>query len=89
MRPTLPMPKTPRKLPPNIGCSFPQWLEGRSGGPALFRVRRFSRQGDIALWIGGATLVPLFLLLLSGLYMFILPHIRRWQGRATSRGGAT
>ena len=46
-------------------------------------------QGDIALWIGGATLVPLFLLLLSGLYMLILPHIRRWQGRATSRGGAT
>ena len=46
-------------------------------------------QGDIALWIGGATLVPLFLLLLSGLYMFVLPHIRRWQGRATSRGGAT
>jgi hypothetical protein len=46
-------------------------------------------QGDIALWIGGATLVPLFLLLASGLYMFILPHIRRWQGRATSRGGAT
>lgn len=41
-------------------------------------------RGDIALWIGGATLVPLFLLLLNGLYMFALPYARRWRGRATS-----
>jgi hypothetical protein len=34
-------------------------------------------RGDIALWIGYATLVPLFLLLFTGLYMFALPYIGR------------
>lgn len=38
-------------------------------------------QGDIALYIGGATLVPLFLLLASGLYLFALPYLRRWRTR--------
>lgn len=32
-------------------------------------------RGDIALWVGSLTLVPLFLLLFSGLYMFIEPHL--------------
>jgi len=34
-------------------------------------------RGDIALWVGFATLVPLALLLLSGLYMFALPYFPR------------
>jgi hypothetical protein len=34
-------------------------------------------RGQIATWIGFATLVPLFLLLFTGLYMFALPYIGR------------
>lgn len=40
-------------------------------------------QGDIALWVGGLTLVPLFLLLVSGLYLFALPYARKWRVRGT------
>lgn len=34
-------------------------------------------QGDIALWVGALTLLPLGLLLLSGLYLFALPYLAR------------
>jgi len=30
-----------------------------------------------ALWVGGSTLLPLLLLMISGLYMFILPYVKR------------
>jgi hypothetical protein len=39
----------------------------------------------IALWIGLATLVPLILLMVTGLYMFALPYATRWRG---GRAGA-
>ena len=32
---------------------------------------------QVALWVGLVTLVPLFLLMLSGLYLFVLPYLRR------------
>ena len=42
--------------------------------------------GEPPLWVVYAPLVPLFLLLLSGLYMFILPYAARWRsGRAGAR----
>ena len=31
-------------------------------------------------WIGLFALVPLLLLLVSGLYMFVLPYARAWRG---------
>ena len=31
----------------------------------------------IALWVGLATLIPLFLLLFTGLYMFALPYLNK------------
>ncbi|TCR67038.1 hypothetical protein EV560_10394 [Bosea sp. BK604] len=33
------------------------------------------------LWIVYAPLLPLFLLLFSGLYMFALPYAAQWRGR--------
>lgn len=32
-------------------------------------------------WVVYSPLLPLFLLLLSGLYMFVLPHAAKWRGR--------
>jgi hypothetical protein len=41
-------------------------------------------RGDIALWVGFLTLLPLALLLLTGLYMFALPYADKWRaGRRT------
>ncbi|MCB9740936.1 MAG: hypothetical protein H6747_16840 [Deltaproteobacteria bacterium] len=35
---------------------------------------------QVALWVGGATLLPLLLLLVSGLYLFVLPYRKRRVG---------
>ncbi|MCP4619487.1 MAG: hypothetical protein GY844_23985 [Bradyrhizobium sp.] len=32
-----------------------------------------------AVWVGVLALVPLILLLLSGLYLFVLPYAARWR----------
>jgi len=34
----------------------------------------------LALRIGLLTLIPLALLMLTGLYLFVLPHVARWRG---------
>lgn len=36
-------------------------------------------QEPIALWVGMATLLPLGLLMLTGLYMFALPYAAKWR----------
>ena len=33
-----------------------------------------------AVWVGLLALFPLILLLLTGLYMFALPHAAKWRG---------
>jgi hypothetical protein len=39
------------------------------------------RRGQSPAWVGLFALVPLILLLLSGLYLFVLPYVVRWRGR--------
>lgn len=34
-----------------------------------------------AVWVGLLALFPLILLMLSGLYLFLLPYAARWRGR--------
>jgi high-affinity Fe2+/Pb2+ permease len=34
---------------------------------------------EIALWVGLLTLLPLALLLLTGLYLFALPYANKWS----------
>jgi quinol-cytochrome oxidoreductase complex cytochrome b subunit len=36
----------------------------------------------LALWVGTLTLIPLALLLVTGLYLFFRPHVSRWRSRA-------
>jgi cellulose synthase/poly-beta-1,6-N-acetylglucosamine synthase-like glycosyltransferase len=36
-------------------------------------------RGAIALWVGALTLLPLALLLLTGLYLFALPYAAKWR----------
>ena len=40
-----------------------------------------SGQEEITLWVGLLTLLPLFLLLFTGLYLFVLPYATRWRSR--------
>jgi hypothetical protein len=36
-------------------------------------------QGQPPAWVTYSPLLPLFLLLMTGLYMFFLPHVTRWR----------
>jgi uncharacterized iron-regulated membrane protein len=37
-----------------------------------------------AVWVGLLALFPLILLLLTGLYMFVLPYAAKWRGARMS-----
>ncbi|WP_454618637.1 hypothetical protein [Bradyrhizobium cenepequi] len=37
-------------------------------------------QGEQAVWVGLLALLPLVLLLLTGLYLFALPYAAKWRG---------
>jgi hypothetical protein len=39
-------------------------------------------QGQPAAWVGFLALLPLVLLLLTGLYLFVLPYATRWRRAA-------
>lgn len=41
-------------------------------------------QGKYVAWVGLLALVPLMLLMLTGLYLFVLPYASKW--RANERG---
>jgi hypothetical protein len=43
-------------------------------------------QGVQAVWVGLLALLPLVLLMLTGLYLFVLPYATRW--RSEPRAGA-
>ncbi len=36
--------------------------------------------GEVPAWVTYSPLPPLFLLLFTGLYMFVLPYAGRWRG---------
>lgn len=43
-------------------------------------------QGQPAAWVGLLALLPLILLLGTGLYLFVLPHATRWREARRARG---
>jgi hypothetical protein len=43
-------------------------------------------QKEPALWVGLLALIPLVLLLLTGLYLFILPYAARWRSVRSASG---
>jgi cellulose synthase/poly-beta-1,6-N-acetylglucosamine synthase-like glycosyltransferase len=48
----------------------------------------FVVQGEPALWLTLSPLLPLGLLMASGLYLFVLPHAVRWRGGRRVAGRA-
>jgi heme A synthase len=43
-------------------------------------------QKDPVVWVSYAPLLPLALLLLTGLYMFVLPYAAKWRGGRGASG---
>ena len=41
-------------------------------------------RGQLATWVGLSALFPLVLLMLSGLYLFVLPHAVKWRSGGIS-----
>ena len=44
-------------------------------------------RGTPPAWVTYSPLAPLALLLLTGLYLFVLPHATRWRDRRSLRSG--
>ncbi|WP_354346567.1 hypothetical protein [Phyllobacterium ifriqiyense] len=42
---------------------------------------------DRPMWVVYSPLIPLFLMLFSGLYMFVLPYAARWRSRRRVSAG--
>jgi hypothetical protein len=43
-------------------------------------------QQTSAVWVGLLALLPLALLLLTGLYLFVLPYVAKWRNGRRTRG---
>ena len=43
-------------------------------------------KGQVATWVGFVTLLPLSLLLFTGLYLFVLPYASKWRSRRRTAG---
>lgn len=41
---------------------------------------------DPVVWLSYLPLLPLALLMLTGLYLFVLPYVTRWRGRRAATG---
>lgn len=60
-----------------------RWLSlAFTAGVVTYIVTMSLGRGQPAAWIGLLALVPLILLLFTGLYLFALPYVRRGAGRA-------
>ena len=45
-------------------------------------------RGNPPAWVTYSPLTPLALLLLTGLYLFLLPHLTRWRSRSPARSAS-
>ena len=61
-----------------------RWLSLAFTLAVIVNVVALVRQ-EQAVWVGLLALLPLALLLLSGLYMFMLPYAAKWRSGATPR----
>jgi hypothetical protein len=60
-----------------------RWLSIAFTAAVIVNIVTLARK-EPAFWIGLLALVPLALLLLTGLYMFVLPYASNWR---SARGG--
>jgi hypothetical protein len=58
---------------------FHRWLSIAFTVAAIVNIIALG-QKEPALWIGLMALLPLVLLLVTGLYLFVVPHAANWRG---------
>jgi hypothetical protein len=56
-----------------------RWLSIAFTVAVIANVLAMTQQQQPALWVGLLALLPLLLLLLTGLYLFMLPHAAKWR----------
>lgn len=59
-----------------------RWLSMAFTAGFVINAIAYSRPLKPPVWVNFLAVVPIFLLLATGLYMFVLPHARKWRGRA-------
>ena len=57
---------------------FHRWLSIAFTVAVIINVAAMFRQ-EPAVWVGALALIPLVLLLMTGLYLFILPYVTAWR----------
>ncbi len=60
---------------------FHRWCSIAFAIGVIANIAALMRQ-EQAMWVGVLALVPLALLLLTGLYLFVLPYVGKWRGPA-------
>jgi hypothetical protein len=63
-----------------------RWLSIAFTVAVIVNIVALVQQKEPALWVGLLALLPLVLLLLSGLYLFALPYATRWRGGLRTDG---
>ena len=64
-----------------------RWLSIAFTAAVLVNIAAMSQQ-EPALWVGLLALLPLVLLLATGLYLFALPYAARWRAGSPKRARA-
>lgn len=60
---------------------FHRWLSiAFTAGVIVNTIVIATGPAEPAFWVYLLALIPLFLLLFSGLYLFVLPHAAKWRG---------
>jgi hypothetical protein len=63
---------------------FHRWLSVVFTVAVIINIIALGQEEEPAIWIGLLALIPLILMLLTGLYLFVLPYASHWRsGRRT------
>ena len=62
-----------------------RWLSIAFTLPVIINIIAMVQEKS-SIWVGLMALLPLTLLLLTGLYLFALPYAARWRGAGRSGG---
>jgi len=64
---------------------FHRWLSVAFTVAAIINVAALG-QDEPAVWVGLLALLPLAFLMLTGLYLFVLPYAARWRSGNAGKG---
>jgi hypothetical protein len=63
-----------------------RWMSMAFTAGFIFNVLAVAGGEEPAFWVYLLVLIPLGLLLASGLYLFVLPHVLKWRGGLRAGG---